>query len=138
MHYIDKILFHFDLFGDLCKNLYKNMQVSQICELLSATIICGNKYSSATIERGYSSDLMSDVLTLDTDNLLLITGLCNLQTIRTSEMADIKFIVFVRNKKLNDEMLALAKENNMCILESPFTLFKASGLLYQAGLKPVY
>lgn len=114
------------------------MQVSQICELLSATIICGHENSKATIKRGYSSDLMSDVLTLDTDNLLLITGLCNLQTIRTSEMADIKFIVFVRNKKANHEMLALAKENNMCILESPFTLFKASGLLYQAGLNPVY
>ena len=114
------------------------MQVSQIRELLSAEIICGEEHLSANIERGYSSDLMSDVLTLDTDHLLLITGMCNVQTIRTSEMADIRFIVFVRNKKVNEDMLALACENNMCILESPFTLFKASGILYQAGLKPVY
>lgn len=114
------------------------MQISKICQLLSARIICGEELSTAKIERGYSSDLMSDVLTLDTDNLLLITGMCNLQTIRTSEMADIRFIVFVRNKKVNEEMLALAQENNLCILESPFTLFKASGILYQAGLKPVY
>ncbi|MHA7108967.1 hypothetical protein ACRTDU_02500 [Sunxiuqinia elliptica] len=114
------------------------MQVSKICELLAATIICGEEQASAKIERGFSSDLMSDVLTLDTDNLLLITGLCNLQTIRTSEMADIRYIVFVRNKKVTEEMLALANENNMCLLESPYTLFKASGLLYQAGLNPVY
>ena len=114
------------------------MQISEICGLLSAKIICGDNHASAKIERGYSSDLMSDVLTLDTDNLLLITGLCNLQTIRTSEMADIRFIVFVRNKKVTGEMLALARENDMCIMESPFTLFKASGVLYQAGLKPVY
>lgn len=114
------------------------MQVSEICQLLSAKIICGEEHASANIERGYSSDLMSDVLTLDTDHLLLITGMCNLQTIRTSEMADIRFIVFVRNKKVTDEMLALAKENNLCLLESPFTLFKASGILYQAGLNPVY
>lgn len=114
------------------------MQISEICTLLSAKVICGKEHLSAKIERGYSSDLMSDVLTLDTDQLLLITGMCNIQTIRTSEMADIRFIVFVRNKKVTDEMLALACDNNMCILESPFTLFKASGILYQAGLKPVY
>ena len=114
------------------------MQISDICNLLSAQIICGYEHLSANIERGYSSDLMSDVLTLDTDHLLLITGMCNLQTIRTAEMADIRFIVFVRNKKANDDMQALARENNLCIMESPFTLFKASGILYQAGLKPVY
>ena len=114
------------------------MQVSKICQLLDAKIICGEEHAKANIERGYSSDLMSDVLTLDTDHLLLITGMCNLQTIRTSEMADIRFIVFVRNKKVTDEMLELARENNLCLLESPFTLFKASGILYQVGLKPVY
>ena len=114
------------------------MKVCELCKLLDARVICGNENHPGEIEKGYSSDLMSDVLTLDTDNLLLITGLCNLQTIRTAEMADIRCIVFVRNKKVNDEMLELARENNMCIMESPFTLFKASGILYQAGLKPVY
>lgn len=138
VHYLVEIFFHFAVFDDLCKNGLNNMQVSKICKLLSATIICGEENHSANIERGYSSDLMSDVLTLDTDNLILLTGLCNLQTIRTSEMADIRFIVFVRNKRINDEMLELAKENNMCIIASPFTLFKASGILYQAGLNPVY
>lgn len=138
MHILLKIFFQLMVFDDICKNLFNTMQVSEICQLLSAKIICGEEHASANIERGYSSDLMSDVLTLDTDHLLLITGMCNLQTIRTSEMADIRFIVFVRNKKVTDEMLALAKENNLCLLESPFTLFKASGILYQAGLNPVY
>ncbi len=114
------------------------MKVTDICELLQANLICGNVSDSNIIEKGYSSDLMSDVLTLDTDNLLLITGMCNLQTIRTAEVADIRFIAFVRNKKATDEMLALAKEHGICIMESPFTMFKASGLLFKAGLKPVY
>ncbi|WP_423128851.1 hypothetical protein [Gaoshiqia sp. Z1-71] len=114
------------------------MKISDICTLLSANLICGNMDDCKPIEKGYSSDLMSDVLTLDTDNLLLLTGMCNLQTIRTAEVADIRYIVFVRNKRATEEMLILAREHGICILESPFTLFKASGLLYQAGLKPVY
>ncbi len=114
------------------------MKVCEVCELLSATLICGNEDCNFLIEKGYSSDLMSDVLTLDTDKLLLITGMCNLQTIRTAEMADIKYIAFVRNKKATDEMITLAKEHGICIIQSPFTLFKASGLLFMAGLNPVY
>lgn len=114
------------------------MKVSEVCELLSARIICGEENKLNEIKKGFSSDLMSDVLTLDTDNLLLITGLCNLQTIRTAEMADIRYIVFGRNKKVSNGMIELAKENNLCLLESPFTVFKISGILYKAGLKPVY
>jgi hypothetical protein len=51
---------------------------------------------------------MSDVLTLDQDNVVLITGLATLQTIRTAEMADINCIIFVRNKRATSEMIRLA------------------------------
>ncbi len=75
------------------------MQVSEICQLLSAKIICGAEHASTNIERGYSSDLMSDVLTLDTDHLLLITGMCNLQTIRTAKMLVIVSLCLFATKK---------------------------------------
>ncbi len=114
------------------------MKLKEIAAVLSATVSCGADKLEDEVEMGYSSDLMSDVLTLDTDNLILITGLVNLQSIRTAEMADIRAIVFVRNKKATDQMLELACENGMCILESPYSLFKSSGLLFQAGLKPIY
>jgi len=114
------------------------MKLKEIAAILNATISCGAERLEDEIEMGYSSDLMSDVLTLDTDNMVLITGLSNLQAIRTAEMADIKAIVLVRNKKANQQMLDLAIENGMCILESPYSLFKSSGLLFCAGLSPVY
>ena len=112
------------------------MRLKEIADVLHASVACGATRLEEEVEMGYSSDLMSDVLTLDTDNLILITGLVNLQAIRTAEMADIRAIVFVRNKKATGQMIELALENN--ILESPFSLFKSSGLLFQAGLKPIY
>ena len=114
------------------------MKLKEIAAVLHATTSCGVDKLEGEVEMGYSSDLMSDVLTLDTENLILITGLVNLQAIRTAEMADIRAIVFVRNKKATEQMLELARENGMCILESPYSLFKSSGLLFQAGLKPIY
>lgn len=114
------------------------MKLKEIATILNANIACGDERLEYEVTMGYSSDLMSDVLTLDTDNLLLITGLVNIQAIRTAEMADIKAIVFVRNKKASQLIIDLAKENGMCILESPYSLFKSSGLLYAAGLQPIY
>jgi hypothetical protein len=114
------------------------MKLKEIAAVLNATVSCGAERMEEEVEMGYSSDLMSDVLTLDTDNLVLITGLVNLQAIRTAEMADIRAIILVRNKKANPQMLDLASENGLCILESPYSLFKTSGMLFQAGLKPVY
>ncbi len=114
------------------------MKLKEIAAVLNATISCGAERLDEEVEMGYSSDLMSDVLTLDTDRFILITGLVNLQAIRTAEMADIRAIVFVRNKKATPQMIDLARENGMCILESSYSLFKSSGLLFQAGLKPIY
>lgn len=114
------------------------MKLLEIVNLLEAKIVCGEGSEDDEIHFGFSSDLMSDVLTLDVENLLLITGLANVQTVRTAEMSDIKYIAFVRNKKASEDILKLAGENGMVIIESPFSLFKSSGLLYRAGLKPVY
>lgn len=114
------------------------MKLKDVVALLDAHVICGSGELERDIEFAFASDLMSDVLTITKDNLLLLTGLANLQTIRTSEMSDISNIIFVRNKKATREMIELAHENNMVLLECGYSMFKTSGLLYNAGLKPLY
>ena len=81
---------------------------------------------------------MSDVLTIDKEKLLLLTGLVNIQTIRTSEMADIQNIVLVRNKKATPEMIAIAVENDIIVMQCCFSMYKSCGLLFQHGLNSVY
>jgi hypothetical protein len=90
------------------------------------------------VEYAFASDLMSDVLTVEMDNVMLITGLANLQAIRTAEMSDIGKIIFVRKKRATDEMIRLAAENDIILIECDYSLFKTSGILFQNGLKPVY
>ena len=114
------------------------MKLGEVAEILNAKIVCGFNRLNDDVNFVFASDLMSDVLTVDASNLLLLTGLTNIQTIRTSEMADIMNIVIVRNKTANPEMVALASENKMVIMECSYSMFRASGILYEAGLKPVY
>ena len=115
----------------------KAMKASKIAGLIGATIVSDGSHNPA-ISKAFASDLMSDVLTLETEDTLLITGLANVQTIRTAEMSDIQCIVFARRKRVNEDMKQVARDNNIVLLETPFSVFKTSGILYQAGIKPIF
>lgn len=114
------------------------VKISEIIKYTEASVVTGNPENDKDLEKGFSSDLMSDVLTLDEENILLITGLSNLQLVRTAEMADIQAVLLARGKQASAEMIELANENNLIILETPFSIYKASGILYSNGLKEVY
>lgn len=114
------------------------MEIREIVKLLNANVVCGEDKLDEKVASAFASDLMSDVLTLDTERMMLITGLCNPQTIRTAEMADISCILFVRGKKVPPEMKAIACENNMVVLECKYSMFRTVGILYTNGVKPVY
>lgn len=113
------------------------LKIEDLLVKLNANLHVGSK-DSYVPKQAFGSDLMSDVLTLEDDDILLITGLANPQTIRTAEMADISLIIIVRGKEVTEEMKDLAKENEITILSSPFSLFKVCGVLYQNGLKPIF
>jgi len=114
------------------------MTIADIANKIEGQIVCCEDNYTADLEYAFASDLMSDVLTVEKEKLVLITGLLNLQTIRTSEMSDIGCIVFARGKKATNEIKTLASDNKMVIIESPHSLFRISGELYNAGIKPVY
>jgi hypothetical protein len=87
------------------------------------------------IGRAYCADLMSDVLAFSITSSLLITGLTNTQVIRTAEVADIKAIVFVQNKRPDIETIALADGKKIPLLVTDFSMFDTCGKLYERGLR---
>ncbi len=114
------------------------MKLKEILECVDGKLIWGESHLEDEVARGFASDLMSDVLTILEDDILLITGLSNNQSIRTAEMSDISNILLVRNKRPSQNMIDMATELNISLSYTPYSLFKASGLLYAKGLKPVY
>ena len=114
------------------------MKLREISELLNATVRCGHDRLEEEHETAFASDLMSDVLTLGNYNPVILTGLCNMQTIRTCEMGNLDIIILVRKKKASEEMIEEADEENMVVMECGFSMFKACGLLFKAGMQPIY
>ncbi|MDD4226025.1 MAG: DRTGG domain-containing protein [Mariniphaga sp.] len=114
------------------------MKVDEILKHADAQLITTVSDRCRNLDMAFSSDLMSDVLTLDEENILLITGLSNLQLVRTAEMADIQAVLIARGKRATPEMIELANENGIVIMETPYSIYKASGILFAKGLKAVY
>lgn len=113
------------------------MTIREIAKLLNATVCTGEGRLDEEVETAFASDLMSDVLTLK-ETPMLITGLCNVQTIRTCDMATLDIILVVRNKRVTEDMIELAEDDDMVILSCSYSMFKVCGLLYEAGIKPLY
>lgn len=113
------------------------MKLREIVKILNASVYLGEERLDEDVETAFASDLMSDVLTLK-ETPMLVTGLCNVQTIRTCDMATLDIVVFVRNKKPTEDMVELAEENDMVLIATAYSMFKTCGLLYEAGVKPLY
>jgi len=58
------------------------VKVREIAELTKATIVTSGNSGEKLVLKAFSSDLMSDVLTLEEEHVLLITGLANIQNFR--------------------------------------------------------
>ncbi len=112
------------------------MKVSTIINLLGAQCFTpvSEEQLNHNVESAFASDLMSDVLAYVEEDTLLVTGLSQIQSLRTAEMLDIKYILYVRGKKPNQEMIKLAQMNQMTLLGTSLTMYEASGILYQKGL----
>ncbi len=109
----------------------KFLDVIAICE---GTLVTPDVDQVPEIKGGFAGDLMSDVLASIQSEAVLITGLCNPQVVRTALIADVRLIIFARGKKPGNDILHLAKEENLPVATSHLGLYEISGRLSQAGL----
>jgi predicted transcriptional regulator len=114
------------------------MKLANVINILDAELLSGENFIDKEVDCAFSSDLMSDVLAFAGKRTLLLTGLTNAQVIRTAEMIDVSAIVFVRNKKPTNDIIELAKENNIILMRTSHTLYTASGKLYCLGLQGIH
>ena len=105
--------------------------------ILNARVLCGADKLNTPVSTACCSDLMSDVLAFVDEKTVLITGLTNPHVIRTSEMLDLKCIVFARGKVPTEDILENADEQGIVVITTKETAFTTCGLLYEAGMRGV-
>lgn len=110
------------------------MKISEIQALLKARVYSGEEFLEEEVRSACGCDLMSDALAFPKERMVLLTGLTNPHAVRTAEMLDVRCIVFVRGKQPTPEMTEMAKERDIVLLATQYTLYVASGILYRHGL----
>ena len=111
------------------------MKIKDIITILNAQLLTPQADLEKEVHTACGSDMMSDVLAYVKDQSALITGLTNPQVVRTAEMMDMICIIFVRGKHADDTIVNLAAQRNIAILQTPYSMFTACGMLYQHGLR---
>jgi hypothetical protein len=120
------------------------MNKKELQKTLSAEMIFD---SNVEPETGYDAvcacDMMSELLAVMNQSnhhnrrIILLTGLINPQVIRTSELVDIRLIVFLRHKKPTPETVELARKCGITIMSTPHTMYKSCGILYELKINDV-
>lgn len=110
------------------------MIVKELIQLINGKLYNSSADLNREVKGGCGADLMSDVLASIQPEAVLLTGLCNPQVVRTAVMADVAAIILVRGKTPPPETIALAEEEGIALISSPFGMFELCGRLYAAGM----
>jgi len=111
------------------------MTLSEVRRILQGEVLAGSRWEDTDVVMGCGADLMSDVLAFAERGALLLTGLTNMQVVRTSMMAEIAAVCFVRGKRPPKETVEIAAEADLPLLSTRLPMFEACGRLYREGLK---
>ena len=110
------------------------MKLVEIKEVLECGILTGDEMLSLDIETVVASDGMSEILACPCEGALKITGLVNIQSVRTADVAGVAGVVYVRGKAPEDKVIALAREKGLPVLSTRYGMFDVCGILREKGL----
>ncbi len=113
------------------------MLLTEVIELLGCEAIGeGTILPSLEVASCFAADLMSEVLAFCGAGAMLLTGLANIQSVHTADVADLRAILYVNAKRPPQPVIDLALERGIPLLTTKLTMFEASGILYGKGLLP--
>lgn len=113
----------------------KGLKLKDIKEILKADVIWADEdLLELNIERAGAADLMSDILAFTKSGSLMLTGLINVQSVRTADIAEVSAIIYVRGKKPTEESIELARARRIPLLSTKLHMYEACGLLFSKGI----
>lgn len=103
------------------------VKIQDIVKLLNCKVL--NQGDKEYVIGALASGLMSDVLTTDMEEILLVTGLTTPQVVRTADMVEANAIILTNGKNVPEDTVALARELKITLLWTSYYNFEACVLL---------
>lgn len=108
------------------------MTMLKAVAVLQAEVLIEGDGVQRPIQHVMASDLMSDVLLVDEEDMLLLTSLASDQVLRTAQIVGAVGVVIVNGKPLPSSMPKVAKDLGMTLAVSHMTKYEACIAVHQA------
>jgi len=113
------------------------MTLHEIRELLQCEVLTGGDNLQVDVTQVVASDGMSEILAFARSNELMVTGLTNIQSIRTADIAGVSAVIYCRGKLPEKKVIEFAGQKRIPVLVTKMGMFDICGVLYDRGLKGV-
>ncbi len=113
------------------------MTLQEIRELLQCEVLTQGDNLQVDVTQVVASDGMSEILAFAKSKELMITGLTNIQSIRTADIAGVSAVVYCRGKLPEKKVVEFARQKHIPVLVTKMGMFDICGVLYNKGLKGV-
>ncbi|QTA87162.1 DRTGG domain-containing protein [Desulfonema magnum] len=110
------------------------MKLFEIVDILDASVLTGKDQMDREFFTAGASDLMSDILAKLADDCVFLTGLTTVQAIRTAAVSGVGAVVFVRNKIPPPEVIEMARDEDISLLSTAYSMFVSCGRLHAHGM----
>ena len=110
------------------------MTIHEIVSLVQGKILCGNLGKEDSVEYCFASDLMSDVLLVDADDMLLVTSLASDQALRTAQIVGAMGVVVANGKPLPSTMVDVARSLGIPLATSPLSKYDCCVRIHKARM----
>ncbi|MBQ7189900.1 MAG: hypothetical protein IJR99_10845 [Kiritimatiellae bacterium] len=107
------------------------MTIVEIVEKMGAEILVKGEESETPVKFVVSSDLMSDVLVVDEENILLLTSLASDQVLRTAQIVGAVGVIVVNGKPLPSSMVNVANDLRMTLATTKLSQYEACIAVYE-------
>ncbi|MBN2493751.1 MAG: serine kinase [Deltaproteobacteria bacterium] len=110
------------------------MTLAEIIDRLGLQVRAGDAALRRDVERGYASDLMSDVIANGLEGDLWITLQTHQNTVAVASMKGLAGIVLVNSREPEPDTLEKARRESIPLLVSELPAFELIGRLHGLGL----
>ncbi len=113
------------------------MTLHEIKEILQCEVLACEDALDTDVTQVVASDGMSEILAFSRSKELMITGLTNIQSIRTADIAGVSAVVYCRGKRPDRKVIEFARQKRIPVLATEMVMFDICGVLFNKGLKGV-
>lgn len=110
------------------------MTISELLEEIPMEIVSGKDNLNADILRGFSSDMMSNVIAKGGEGDIWVTFQTHVNVVAIALMKKMACVVLVQDRTLIPKAQEKAQEEKLPVLITSLTAYELSGRLYKLGI----